>query len=97
MNKDFDHGGNRWVLGEKAKEEYLKKIASVLQENTYQKKLFYTKKGDVLIWHANLLHGGEKVKDSNRSRKNMVMNCFGTGVIRYHEVTQWPCLNFKRY
>jgi len=92
MNRDFNHGGTRWLLGKEYKDRYAKKIASVLAEHQFEKKLFTAKKGDVLIWHANLLHGGEKVKDPNRTRISMVLHYFGIGVIRYHEISERPSL-----
>ncbi|MFO7822419.1 MAG: phytanoyl-CoA dioxygenase family protein [Cyclobacterium sp.] len=90
MNGDFDHGGNKWLLGKSYKKKYSDKIDTVLSENKFEKKYFTAKKGDVLIWHANLLHGGSKVIDPERTRKSMVMHYFGKDVIRYHEVSQRP-------
>ena len=92
MNKDFSHGGNKWLLGKNYKKEYTKKIESVLQDNNFEKKVFTAKKGDVLIWHANLLHGGSPVIDQLKTRKSMVLHYFGRDVIRYHEITERPCL-----
>ncbi|WP_162344313.1 phytanoyl-CoA dioxygenase family protein [Cyclobacterium salsum] len=92
MNNDFDHGGNNWMLGKNYKEKYSNKIASVLADTDFKIKYFTAKKGDVLIWHANLLHGGAKVVNGDRTRKSMVMHYFGSDVIRYHEVTQRPSL-----
>lgn len=96
MNGDFDHGGNKWVLGKDYKRKYSDKIARVLSENNFEKKYFTAKKGDVLIWHANLLHGGSNVIDPNRTRKSMVMHYFGENVIRYHEISQRPSLSNKK-
>lgn len=92
MTKDFYHGENRWLLGKDIKKHYAKAIKEVIENNPLEKRLFTASKGDVIIWHANLLHGGEKVLDSSRTRKSMVMHYFGTDVIRYHDITQRPSL-----
>ncbi len=44
--------------------------------------------GDVLLWHANLLHGGKKMSSPNASRKSMVIHCLADDVLCYHELTQ---------
>jgi len=92
MNPDFNHGGNRWLLGKDSKKAYAKAIEEVINNNPLEKQIFTASKGDVIIWHANLLHGGQKVLDPSRTRKSMVLHYFGTDVIRYHEITQRPSL-----
>lgn len=92
MNDDYNHGGNRWFLGKNYKKNYGEAIKRLIDENGLEKKEFTASKGDVLIWHANMLHGGSNVIDSTRSRKSMVLHYYGTDVIRYHEITQRPSL-----
>jgi hypothetical protein len=41
-----------------------------------QKERGYLKKGQALIWAANLLHGGENVRDGNRTRRSQVTHCY---------------------
>ena len=41
------------------------------------------KKGDTLVWSANLLHGGSVVKDTSRTRKSQVTHYFLTGAEKY--------------
>ena len=50
------------------------------------------KKGDVLVWHANLLHGGMPVVHPALTRKSMVAHYFAEGVICYHEISQRPAV-----
>lgn len=45
-------------------------------KSKYQPQLFTAKKGDVLLWHAGLFHGGSKIVDKNSSRKSMVVHYF---------------------
>lgn len=68
----FDNGT---VLAEgdgphvRAFEEYLQTECEQLQ---LQRTIFTPKKGDVLIWHSALVHGGSPRNDRGRTRKSMV-------------------------
>lgn len=90
LNKDFDHGGNYFLLGKDRNKNYEAAIARVIEENDLEQKTFKAKKGDVLIWHANLLHGGLPVTKTGSTRKSMVMHYYAEDVICYHEITQRP-------
>jgi ectoine hydroxylase-related dioxygenase (phytanoyl-CoA dioxygenase family) len=48
---------------------------------------FMAKKGDVLFWHADLLHGGSPRKDLTLSRKAMVCHYFADGAFTYHDLS----------
>ena len=50
------------------------------------------KKGDVFIWHANLIHGGSPIKDHSLTRKSMVIHYYAKDVIKYHEITERPSI-----
>lgn len=92
MNEDFNHGGNFLKLGKEPYNHYEEKIASVLAENDFSSKTFLPKKGDILIWHANLLHGGCPMTSDSSTRKSMVLHYYASDVICYHEITQRPTL-----
>ncbi len=92
LNKDYGNEGSRFLLGKKTYAEYEEMIAKKISENQLQKKVFLAKKGDVLIWHANLFHGGNIQTDVNQTRKSMVFHYFGKDVICYHEISQRPAL-----
>jgi hypothetical protein len=47
-----------------------------------KERRFLAKKGDVLIWHANLVHGGGPIKDSSRTRNSLVCRYFGETICR---------------
>src|SRR5262249_1722662 len=47
-------------------------IESQLAERNIEGKLFFAKKGDVFIWHSDLLHAGSPIKDPNRTRNSLV-------------------------
>ena len=42
---------------------------------------FMAKKGDVLIWHADLMHGGAPIQDRSRTRKSLVAHFMPLGVM----------------
>lgn len=48
---------------------------------------FHAKKGDVLIWHANLIHGGSLRRDFQLSRKALVCHFFVKGSFAYHDLS----------
>ena len=52
-------------------ENYLEEIIKVKK---LKKKKIHLKKGDVLIWSANLLHGGSKIKYRNKTRLSQVIH-----------------------
>jgi hypothetical protein len=45
-------------------------------EHAFAKQQFLPKRGDLLIWHANLLHGGEPVQDKCSRRWSQVNHYF---------------------
>jgi phytanoyl-CoA hydroxylase len=92
LNADYDNEGNRYFLGKKDYTEYEEMIARKLIENKTEKKIFKANKGDLLIWHANLMHGGEPHTDKTRTRKSMVFHYFDINSVCYHEITQRPAL-----
>jgi hypothetical protein len=47
---------------------------------------FHARKGDVLIWHANLIHGGSPRKNLALSRKSVVCHFFVKGSFVYHDL-----------
>jgi ectoine hydroxylase len=67
-------------------------VEQQIQQHSAKPELFLAKKGDLLIWHANLLHGGMPVINEGSTRKSMVAHYFAEGVICYHEISQRPAL-----
>jgi phytanoyl-CoA hydroxylase len=92
LNKDYDNEGNFFLIGEKDYPEYEKMIADKIREQPLEKKVFTAKAGDVLIWHANLFHGGEPHINKSKTRKSMVFHYYAVNRICYHEITQRPAL-----
>ena len=94
MNRDFDNVGNAFFLGPKSYPEYEDRIEELIAEKQMSKASFKAKKGDLLIWHANLLHGGNGMNNKELSRKSMVFHYYSQDAICYHEVSQRP--SFKK-
>jgi phytanoyl-CoA hydroxylase len=62
-NQDEMPQWNSYVMGEVAQRGLVKQS-------------FAAKKGDVFIWHANLMHGCGPISDLNRTRKSFVFHYF---------------------
>lgn len=66
-------------------------IQKQLAANDLEAHYFLPKKGDVLLWHANLLHGGSKMNSPEHvSRKALVCHFFAEGCLCYHDLTGMP-------
>jgi hypothetical protein len=90
--QDYDSGNNRWLIGNNSYKKYEDKIAEMIAEKNLKKEYFYAEPGDLFIWHANLLHGGDPIKQEGLTRKSMVAHYFCEEVICYHEISQRPAL-----
>ena len=62
-------------------------VQALIAEHGLEARTFLAKKGDVLIWHANLLHGGSPVRNVSLSRKALVCHFFASGCVCYHDLT----------
>lgn len=56
--------------------EYEKKIQEKINQSGLLPKYGDIKKGDIIIWHANLIHGGSKRNNINLTRKSVVIHYF---------------------
>jgi len=92
LNEDYDNVGTKFFLGKNGYGAYEKMLAEKVQEQKIERQVFTAKKGDLFIWHANLLHGGEPHTNKERTRKSMVMHYFDLNRICYHEISQRPAL-----
>lgn len=92
LNSDYDNEGTALKIGKKSYRAYETFLEDKVKELGLEKEVFKAKKGDLLIWHANILHGGEPHTDKNRTRKSLVYHFFDENSVCYHEVTQRPAL-----
>jgi ectoine hydroxylase-related dioxygenase (phytanoyl-CoA dioxygenase family) len=66
--------------------KYEPHIRNELERNALEPHHFHARKGDVLIWHANLIHGGSPRRDVRLSRKAVVCHYFVKGAFAYHDL-----------
>ena len=92
LNADYANEGSAWLTGDKEYTEYEATIARKIAEAGIPKQIFLARKGDVFVWHANLMHCGEPHHDKSQTRKSMVFHYFSRAHICYHEITQRPAL-----
>jgi hypothetical protein len=71
-------------------ERYEPAIRQICESAGLEKQVFLAKRGDVLFWHANLIHGGTPRLDPERSRKALVCHYFAEGVVTYHDLNGNP-------
>lgn len=92
LNSDYGNEGNALFTGSKTYGDYEDFIQKKIAEHGIKKEVFEAKAGDLLIWHANLFHGGEPHSNKSKTRKSIVFHYFAEGVVCYHEITQRPAL-----
>ncbi len=87
--------------------QILKTTLQMCEERGLKTESFKAKKGDVLIWHADLMHGGAPIEDLTTTRKSLVAHYMPLGVMptffdfsEVHEI-RYPgggyCLDRLRY
>lgn len=75
----FSHGGLNAVEEEmQACQDY---VDRELAERGLEPHSFLGKKGDVFIWHCQLLHGGSPILRSEKTRKSLVVHYWGADAI----------------
>ena len=68
-------------------ERYEPAIQAACDAGGLRKERFLAKKGDVLFWHANLVHGGGPRIERGASRKALVCHYFAEGAVTYHDLS----------
>jgi len=75
-------------------ERYEPKIKELIEKYKIPPHYFHAEKGDVLIWHANLVHGGSPRKNPLLSRHALVCHYFVEGAVCYHDLASLPSRPF---
>ena len=65
---------------------YEPRIRQLVEEHGIAPQYFHARKGDVLIWHANLVHGGSHRRNLELSRRAVVGHFFAKGAFVYHDL-----------
>jgi hypothetical protein len=71
-------------------ERYEPRIAALIGEAGLAPQYFTPRKGDVLVWHANMIHGGSPRAHPASSRRALVCHYFAGGCITYHDLAANP-------
>ncbi|MCS6927919.1 MAG: phytanoyl-CoA dioxygenase family protein [Saprospiraceae bacterium] len=89
---DYPSGNTRFTIGRDSNKRYEDYIEALINRLHLQKRLYLARRGDVLIWHANLLHGGAPITRPGATRRSLVCHYFAKGVFCYHEISQRPAI-----
>ena len=92
MTPDYNSGNTSLTIGAQSNTRYEDTIDELIREKNLQPSVFHAQPGDLLIWHANLLHGGSAIHQKGATRKSLVAHYFCEDVICYHEISQRPAL-----
>jgi ectoine hydroxylase-related dioxygenase (phytanoyl-CoA dioxygenase family) len=92
LNNEWNKDSSFLSLGKNEYPDYEDMVEELITRNNLQKETLLAKKGDVLIWHANLIHGGAPILNKALTRKSMVVHYYADDVIKYHEITERPSL-----
>lgn len=92
LNADYNNEGSLFLLGPKDYSAYEQFIQKKIKELDLKKEILCIPRGSLMIWHANLFHGGEIHRDKSKSRKSIVFHYFDDKSICYHEITQRPAI-----
>jgi ectoine hydroxylase-related dioxygenase (phytanoyl-CoA dioxygenase family) len=61
-------------------------LHSELERGGYEPQRFLADKGDLIVWHANLVHGGSPVSEPGATRKSLVAHYLTRQVTRYTDM-----------
>ncbi|HEX3431399.1 MAG TPA: phytanoyl-CoA dioxygenase family protein [Rhizomicrobium sp.] len=80
----FSHGRLEMVPQEMGECE--KYVRASLASFSMRERQFYGKRGDVFIWHAQLLHGGAPIRDLSATRRSLVTHFWRAGDVQAERV-----------
>jgi ectoine hydroxylase-related dioxygenase (phytanoyl-CoA dioxygenase family) len=63
--------------------QYEEYIARLMVAQGFEEKQLIIKKGDVLVWASNLIHGGSEIKDKTKTRWSQVTHYYFEGCMYY--------------
>lgn len=84
-------GATQEVAGPIYDGRYYEAIAAVVEKHQLEPFTFLPKRGDVLLWHSNLLHGAHHTVEADATRQSLIAHYFSKGVVIYSDLWQRPC------
>lgn len=86
----FDNGKQIWdrhADDMESNQDYQKNLAAQCEAAGLMKETFLAQKGQILIWHAGLVHGGEPITHKDWTRKSLVAHyCPASGTPNYFRI-----------
>ncbi len=70
--------------------EFGKWLEQEIEKGQYPQKVFLPRKGDVLLWHAALVHEGTKIRDQSLTRKSLVTHYTGRSMMPESHIMRAP-------
>jgi phytanoyl-CoA hydroxylase len=80
------HDGSHHATGEELP-DWSNYIHRELDRLALKKETFLASKGDVFLWHSDLVHGGNAIQDANKTRRSLVCHYFTEPDTR--KFTEW--------
>ncbi len=74
-------GGNRDMTA--AEEKYSRFVAEMLDARDLEPKRLHLRRGQVIVWAANLQHAGDSIADPSRTRKSQVTHYYFADCVYY--------------
>ncbi len=65
-------------------------LDKTLRQNKLNGEVLLIKKGDALIWHGGLVHGGTPIKDMSKTRKSLVVHFSSINGLKTHRYAPTP-------
>ena len=92
MSEDLEVRSGPLFVAKGKDQEYTRRLRAAVEKAGIKPVEFLAEKGDVLVWHANLVHGGHAIEQNGATRRSLVAHYFARDVLCYHEVTERPAL-----
>lgn len=77
--------------------QYEDAIHKIAEESPFKLETLYLKKGQAVIWHSNLIHGGSLISDVDSTRFSQVTHYFKSGSCYYSPITSGKSAFSKSY
>jgi phytanoyl-CoA hydroxylase len=74
--------------------EFVHYLREQMQQLNITPRVFLPKKGDMLIWHGYLAHGGTKIRDRSKTRRSLVAHYTAKG--SYNPTHKFPDADEKK-
>ena len=92
---NLEHGSKKEPY--KFYSEYEDYIENLLKERNLEIKKVTLSKGEILVWHSNLIHGGSSVSNINATRLSQVTHYFTKGHFYFSPISSKRNFLFRSY